>query len=76
MSPTSGKTAKITANLAKIKHKWDSMSERERSEFVQRVEAEKSIKEYLRTESQSEYVPVNKYARYLQDQITSDSQSK
>ncbi len=33
-SPTSGKTAKINANLARIKLKWDSLSERERNEFV------------------------------------------
>lgn len=76
MSPTSGRTARTNnnaTNLAKIKLKWDSLSEMERSEFIQRVEAEKSIKEFLRTGSQNEYIPVNSYAQFLKEQITKDS---
>ncbi len=55
LSPTTGtisvKTNKTNHNqLAKTKTKWDSLSSHERSDFIARVAAEKSLKEFLKSD--------------------------
>ena len=60
------KTTKTNYNhLSKTKIKWDSLGQQERAEFIARVAAEKSVKEFLRTELKSDYQPINFYAKFL-----------
>jgi hypothetical protein len=60
------KTSKTNYNhLSKTKIKWDSLAAHERADFIARVAAEKSVKEFLKSESTSDYRPINFYAKFL-----------
>ena len=66
MGTLSVKTSKTNYNhLSKTKIKWDSLAPQERANFIARVAAEKSIKEFLKSDTKSDYQPINYYAKFL-----------
>jgi hypothetical protein len=54
-------------HLSKTKIKWDSLASTERADFIARVAAEKSVKEFLKSDPKAEYNPINYYAKFLEE---------
>ena len=54
-------------HLSKMKIKWDSLASHERADFITRVAAEKSVKDFLKSDSKAEYNPINYYAKFLEE---------
>jgi hypothetical protein len=57
--------------MEETKERWDEMRKEGQIEFLQRLKAEESVKEYLKNQAPQglEYVPINYYAKFLKDQL-------